>query len=71
MASKKVFTDNYGLVTVTDVMVDIDDTNLIDGINIVDEDEVLLAEIANATCDDITNGNDAEFYIDSYNENED
>lgn len=68
MGTKKVLTDNYGLVTITDVMVDLDGTCLTDGINIHDEDGELLAEIAGATLDDVTNGDDAETYIDSYNE---
>lgn len=63
---KTLYTANYGIVTVTDVMVDPDGTNLVEGINIHDEDGTLLAEVANLCSDDVTDGDDAEMYIENF-----
>ena len=65
---KEIYTDNYGIVTIKDVVIDIDGTNLEDGIDILNEDGELLAEIAGVYADDVTDGDDAEKFIDSYNE---
>ena len=66
--TKELYTANYGLVTVIDVMVDPDGTNLAEGINIRNKNGKLLAEIVGVSSDDVTNGDDAEMHIDNYNE---
>lgn len=68
--TKQILTDNYGIVTITDVMVDIDGTNLEEGVDITNDNGELLAEVAGICADDITDGDDAEMYIDNFNEEE-
>lgn len=60
---KEIYTANYGVVTIKDVMVDIDGTNLEGGINIHDEDGNLLCEVAGVSCDDVIDDFDVENYI--------
>ena len=68
--TKQIFTPNYGIVTVTDVMVDVDGTNLTEGINIHNEDGELLVELAGVHCDDVIDDFDAENYIEKLEEEE-
>ena len=63
MSTKKLFTTNYGIVTVTDVMIDTDGTNLADGVNIHDEDGKLIIEVSGYSCDDFEDEVDIENVI--------
>lgn len=62
---KTLFTENYGLVTIKDVMVDGDGTCLTEGVNIHDSDGKLIAEIIGVSSDDITDGDDADNLIEN------
>ena len=63
MSEKSLFTVNHGIVTVKDVIVDTDGTNLADGVDIRDENGILLIEVAGYCCDDIENEEDVENLI--------
>lgn len=68
--TKEIFTPNYGIVTIKDVMIDLDGTNLAEGISIHDEDGKLLAEVAGFACDDVIDDLDAENLIEELDEEE-
>ena len=63
MSTKKLFTANYGIVTVKDVMIDTDGTNLIEGIDVMDENGKFIIEVSGYCTDDVTDGLDVETII--------
>lgn len=67
MATKILHTPNYGDLTVKDVIIDVDGTNLIDGVDVFDEDGKLLIEIAYESVYDINNPNELENFINDFN----
>lgn len=67
MATKILHTPNYGDLTVKDVIIDVDGTNLIDGVDVFDEDGKLLIEIAYESVYDINNPNELENLINDFN----
>ena len=67
MATKILHTPNYGDLTVKDVIIDVDGTNLIDGVDVFDEDGKLLIEVAYESVYDINNPNELEKFINDFN----
>lgn len=68
MSTKCFGTEAYGKVWIHDVMVDMDGTNLREGIDVFDEDGEFLCGLYGITTEEIATAKEIEELIDTYNE---